>query len=196
MGEGRAHIMGDKIYRAAVFPKQGFRSVLYRSWTGRGPIGAFIGLNPGKADGQRDDMTATKYVGFAKRWGWRGYWAFNLFEFVATSPLVLAARAAQQLPLNTERDCAIHEYQGNLDMICLAWGNPPPRGYLREAWVEQTEKVVGMLARWQRESSRDVMLVVAGATKSGNPVHLSRFPYVAKPRPVAPLDVITLQGTS
>jgi hypothetical protein len=185
MGEGLSHIMGDRIYRAAVFPKPGFRSVLYRSWTGKGPVGAFVGLNPGKADGARDDMTATKYLGFAKRWGWHAYWAFNLFEYVATDPKALAARA-DILPVNTEKGCVIQDYLGSIDVVCLAWGNPPGRGYLKEQWVTQTEKVLSMLARWQRESRRDAMIVVAGSTKGGHPVHLSRFPYVKEPRPVTP----------
>jgi hypothetical protein len=186
--------MGDKVVRAATFPQPGLRATLYRSWSSKRDqnrqVGAFIGLNPGKADGTRDDMTAAKYLGFAKRWGWTSYWAFNLFEYVATNPADLEARAAQGLPLNTKRYCAIQDYLDHVSVVCLAWGNPPPRGYLKEQWVTQTEKVLSMLSMWQR--SRGGLLVVAGSTKAGNPVHLSRFPYVKEPRPVTPLDVPTL----
>lgn len=189
MGEGLSRIMGDKIYRTATFPAPGFRATLYRSWERGGKVGAFIGLNPGKADGRVDDMTATKYMGFAKRWGWSAYWAFNLFEYVVTSPAVLRKRILADQPVNITPDSPLLDTLPHLNTVCLAWGNPPWGGDAGSVWHQRVDDVLAILARWQREASNvghDTWVVCAGATKQGHPVHLSRYGYVKDPKYCSP----------
>src|SRR5258707_10232275 len=49
----------------------------------------FVMLNPSTADGQGDDPTIRKCVGFAQRWGYDRMKVVNLFAYRATDPRML-----------------------------------------------------------------------------------------------------------
>jgi hypothetical protein len=76
-------------WRAAQFvTEQGrvYRYDLRRCWDPDGPEVLFIGLNPSKADHMNDDQTVRLWRGFAKRWGYGGFQALNVYNVVATNP--------------------------------------------------------------------------------------------------------------
>ena len=66
----------------------------YRWWLRR-CLGAgegcllFVGLNPSRADGQRDDPTLRRLIGFARQWGYRELLVLNLFARMSPSPAAL-----------------------------------------------------------------------------------------------------------
>lgn len=63
-----------------------YRYVLYRVWDKGLPRVAFIGLNPSTANEQIDDPTIRRVRGFAKNWGYGGFYMLNLFAFVTAHP--------------------------------------------------------------------------------------------------------------
>lgn len=170
------------IERGATFTKPGFRTVLRRNWGDQNdldkPCGVFIGLNPGLADDKRDDATARKYVGFGSRWGWRGYIALNLFDYVATTPTDLYLRIFNSQEVCTDRDyTALQLCIPVKPPVCLASGNAPGNKIVRAAWLERVERVLNILA------DAGIEPICAAVTKDGWPAHLSRLPYVESPRP-------------
>lgn len=166
--------MTKAVRRAATFSAPGFRSSLGRFWDEHKELGLFIGLNPGKANAEIDDMTALKYIGFADRWGWGGYLAFNLFEYVATDPRDLVKRIIDGLPVNPpDPNGGLRRWLTSTTTVCLAWGNRPPR--IRKEWESRVHEVLGMVRH-----SR-CRIVAAKITKTGDPAHLSRLPYTDAP---------------
>ncbi len=74
---------------AAFSPCGQYRRWLKRLWQPAAPRLIFIGLNPSRADGQRDDPTLRRLVGFAQRWGYGSLEVLNLFARISPSPPVL-----------------------------------------------------------------------------------------------------------
>lgn len=75
---------------AAVFSPCGrYRWWLGRIWEPRGPRLLFVGLNPSRADAQRDDPTLRRLLRFAHDWGYGGLEVMNLFARVSPSPALL-----------------------------------------------------------------------------------------------------------
>lgn len=56
----------------------------------RGKVIGFFGVNPSRADANRDDNTSKKWIGFCKRWGAERYIAGNVFAYRATDVTELA----------------------------------------------------------------------------------------------------------
>jgi hypothetical protein len=76
---------------SAVFSLCGkYRYLLTRVWNESLPVVCWLQLNPSTADGETDDHTVRKNLGFAKRWGFGGIQIVNLFAYRATNPKVLA----------------------------------------------------------------------------------------------------------
>lgn len=46
----------------------------------------FVGLNPSRADGQRDDPTLRRLQGFSQHWGYHHLVVLNLFARISPSP--------------------------------------------------------------------------------------------------------------
>ncbi|KKN81380.1 hypothetical protein LCGC14_0319930 [marine sediment metagenome] len=174
--QGRDEV--NAIRRGAHFSGPGFRTSLLRVWDEGKETGAFIGLNPGMANGDVDDMTATKMVGFAKRWGWGAYIAYNLFEYVATDPseLVARIRAGHEVGVNPIEAMDLI----NHSTVCLAWGNPIPKIKM------ECEVRIALILKFLTCSAWRCRTIVAGTTKGGHPSHLSRLPYVDSPWVVSP----------
>ena len=74
---------------AAFSPCGQYRWWLERLWQPAAPRLLFIGLNPSRADGQRNDPTLRRLLGFAQRWGYGSLEVLNLFARVSPSPAVL-----------------------------------------------------------------------------------------------------------
>lgn len=155
--------------RGATFSQPNMRAVLTRIWDESKPIGIFVGANPGLADDKRDDATARKYVGFGQRWGWGGYLAFNLFQWVATDMHELISRIRNGLPVNPSNP---DEWMGDLELntvVCFAWGRTPPE--IRGEWSKRVTAYLAISGP----------TVCAARNKDGSPAHLSRLPYIDRP---------------
>jgi len=101
---------------ADISPCGRFRYRLARRWAA-GPALVFIMLNPSKADGDIDDPTVRKCIGFAKRLGYSGVEIVNLFAYRATDPADLK-RAGY--PVGDENDAAIMAAV----MLAVIFGKP------------------------------------------------------------------------
>ena len=78
------------IAAAAQFSPCGrYRWWLQRCWDPQRPPLLFIGLNPSRADAQRDDPTLRRLLGFARAWGYGGLEVLNLFARISASPAAL-----------------------------------------------------------------------------------------------------------
>lgn len=104
---------------------EGCRFWLKRAW-GPGPCIAWVGLNPSTADGEKDDPTMLREIGFSYRWGYGSLIKLNIFPIISPSP------AAMRLLLH-RHDFHLHNLMVN-DEICAdlltkadarmaAWGN-------------------------------------------------------------------------
>jgi hypothetical protein len=145
------------------------RASLERIWDPKGTIGIFVGANPGQADAVTNDATVRKYIGFAQRWGWGGFLAVNLFQWVATDMQELIARVAAGQPCNPPGCDRWFDDVMNGTPICFAWGRTPPK--IRAAWEDRVAAYTELTPP----------TVCAGKNKDGSPVHLSRYPYTAAP---------------
>ena len=97
-----------------------FRYRLWRRWKDGSRVAVFIMLNPSTADGEKDDATIRKCVGFADRMGCNGIEIINLFAYRATKPSDRKAAGYLVGPDNYSHIRAVlNTYSDNV--IC-AWG--------------------------------------------------------------------------
>lgn len=91
-------------------------------WQPEAPRLIFIGLNPSRADGQRDDPTLRRLLGFARRWGFGSLEVLNLFARISPSPAVLR-RVAD--PVGAEADAWLQQRLAAQPeaTLWLGWGN-------------------------------------------------------------------------
>lgn len=107
---------------AVISACQNYRYVLWRSW---GPATAparyvmFIGLNPSTADGDLDDPTIRRCVGFARGWGYDTLCMTNLFALRATDPRVMLRSPN---PIGPENDWTLAHLAAGAGLIVAAWG--------------------------------------------------------------------------
>ncbi|MDA0717986.1 MAG: DUF1643 domain-containing protein [Cyanobacteria bacterium] len=132
-----------------------YRWWLERVWQPAAPRLLFIGLNPSRADGQRDDPTLRRLLGFSRRWGFGSLEVLNLFARISPSPAVLH-RAAD--PVGTEADAWIQKrLTANPQApVWLGWGN-------QGAWQSRERSVQAFL--------QGRGLLTLGCTASGQPRH-------------------------
>jgi hypothetical protein len=81
---------------AAFSPCGHYRWWLERVWAPERPRLIYVGLNPSRADGCRDDPTLRRLQGFARAWGYGALEVLNLFARISVSPALLR-RAAPRL---------------------------------------------------------------------------------------------------
>jgi len=78
---------GGNLSRSAIISADGkYRYHLYRRVADGGRIAMFIMLNPSTADGEADDPTIRKCLGFCRRWRYGELHVVNLFAVRATAP--------------------------------------------------------------------------------------------------------------
>lgn len=157
MEEGRASNVAftSKTVHAAFSPCWYYRWWLERLWQPAAPRLIFIGLNPSRADGQRDDPTLRRLVGFAQRWGFGSLEVVNLFACISPSPAVLR-RAAD--PVGAEADGWMQQRLAANPQapVWLGWGN-------QGGWRGRDQEVLALL--------QGHGLWALGLTAAGQPRH-------------------------
>ena len=102
-----------------------FRWWLTRRWRHGGRVLIFLGLNPSRADAERDDPTLRRLIGFAGDWGYDALVVVNLFARISASPSVLR-RCCDPIGLDADaallRWCQLWAHQEAWALWC-GWGN-------------------------------------------------------------------------
>lgn len=146
-------------------PCSTWRYALWRQWDYANNV-MFIGLNPSTADERTNDMTITKCIGYAKRWGFGGIYMLNLFAFVSTMPegMYLADD-----PIGPGNDEALSYYRTKVGLVVAAWGGSVPVRYRpRIRWQSRIQQVLECIGR---------PVECLGRTNDGSPRHPSRLGY-------------------
>ena len=140
---------------AAFSPCGRYRWWLERLWQPAAPRLIFIGLNPSRAGGQRDDPTLLRLVGFAQRWGFGSLEVLNLFARISPSPAVLR-RATD--PVGADTDAWIQRRLAAQPeaTLWLGWGN-------QGSWRGRDQEVLALL--------QGHGLWALGLTAAGQPRH-------------------------
>jgi hypothetical protein len=149
---------------AIVSPDGRYRYQLWRQW-GEGDDAescVFIMLNPSTADGETDDPTIRKCVGFADRWGWRRIDIVNLFAYRATKPADLFKA---DNPVGPYQQCYIRAALFHAAVVVCAWGS-------HGGYRSQDKAVISLL------DAADVAPFFAlGFDQKGRPRHPLMMPY-------------------
>lgn len=133
-----------------------YRYELTRRWAG-GPVATFVMLNPSTADGEQDDPTIRRCIGYAKAWDCGGLRVYNLYAYRAAKPADLFKADDPIGPdndawLRAMADVAVDEHAP----IVAAWGvNARP---------ERVAEVCRMRGMAQQLRALDT-------TKDGHPRH-------------------------
>lgn len=158
-----AVLSADKTKRYAL--EQRLNQDLFAAQRGRV---MFLMLNPSQADAQTDDLTFTKCVGFAQRWGFQDLAIGNVFPIRETNPKKVF------LPY-TQPPCSLDdpEAQYHLErmaassrMIVVGWGDYEAAGHPSTA----------ILCRLF-DLAPTTPIMCLGRTQSGFPRHPSRLGY-------------------
>lgn len=146
-----------------------YRYKLWRRWSVDHDcpswVPAFVMLNPSTADGDRDDPTIRRCVGFARGWGYKGVDIYNLFAYRATDPSDLAR--ARDI-VGPENGKYLREIFGR-QVIVAAWGAHPVAR-------DRAQRLVAA-------ASPMACLSCLGVTASGAPRHPLYVRADAKPVP-------------
>ncbi|TPL30927.1 DUF1643 domain-containing protein [Mesorhizobium sp. B2-4-7] len=129
----------------------------------------FVMLNPSTADGDEDDPTIRRCVGFARAWGYDRLDVLNLFAYRATDPQALLALNHNDDPVGEHNRRAFNEVLLTgypVGTIICAWG-------VHGAYLGQDETALGWVGSRQRFS--------LGLTKDGHPKHPLYLPKDALP---------------
>jgi hypothetical protein len=150
-----------------------YRWTLHRAWDLARPRLLFIGLNPSRADAERDDPTLRRLSGFAQSWGFGCLEVVNLFGRCSASPAVLR-RCSD--PIGPESDHWLKQGLARLqsqagDALWLGWGNGG-------TWRQRDQQVLALLAE---KLPADLPLLAIGLTASGQPRHPLYAPAAAQP---------------
>ena len=139
-----------------------YRWWLRRQWQPGLPPLVFIGLNPSRADAERDDPTLRRIVGFARQWGFGSVTVLNLFARISPSPALLK-RAAD--PVGPDNDRWLQGAQDGRAAIWLGWGN-------QGGWRGRDRQVLELLRQGLvGEPHRESRLLCLGLTALGQPRH-------------------------
>lgn len=139
---------------AIITPCGTYRYLLSRRWADGGSPLHFIMLNPSTADGQEDDPTIRRCIGFGKRFGFNAIDVMNLFALRATDPKELAKHGDPVGPMNDGFLSGFLPFS----TVVAAWGT---KGVLRG----RDREVVKAL------QERNLWLDCLGKTKAGHPRH-------------------------
>ena len=110
--ESSAKISGDGLYRYN----------LIRQWDLDLPRVLFVMLNPSTADGQSDDPTVRRCIGFARTWGFGSIEIVNLFAWRATNPRELAK---VEDPVGFLNESSLRIARERSSLVIAAWGADP-----------------------------------------------------------------------
>lgn len=151
-----------------------YRWVLGRQWTVRpgATFDLWVMLNPSTADGQQDDPTIRRCIGFSQRWGADGLRVVNLYALRATDPGALLDHPDPVGPNNDHVLRVTAEVTRSTGgRIIAAWGAHPMAA----------KRAPGVLKLLRGKP------VALGLTKAGAPRHplyvrgdAETIPYLAK----------------
>lgn len=110
--------LGEGISGAVFSEDRRYRYQLWRIWDREKPALIFIGLNPSTAGGIHDDPTIMKLAAAAKRLGYGGLYAGNLFAVVSPNPEELRYGDAVG-----DNDRYLEELKHVAGVIVAGWGN-------------------------------------------------------------------------
>src|SRR5690349_6309203 len=96
-----------------------YRYLLWRTWNPEHAPVTFIMGNPSTADGQSDDPTLRRCLGFAHSWGFGGLLVVNAFAYRSPSPQDLF-RVAD--PVGPKCDEYLIEIAKQSACLVVAWG--------------------------------------------------------------------------
>lgn len=160
------------IKRYALIDESGlYRYNLTRTW-GSGERLLFIMLNPSTADGERDDATIRRCIGFAKQWKYGAIEVVNLFALRATDPMELINcryRDGVSDPVGPDNNHHIRKAADRAERIIAAWGS-----WAKPSFRDRAKAVTAML-RWHEKT-----LFCLKKSKGGDPCHPVRLPYDCK----------------
>lgn len=134
-----------------------YRHMLRRRWSD-GPLVGFIALNPSTAGEGSEDSTSRQFKGFAKRWGYGGYTATNLYDVISTDPKRLAWLPD---PISAVNGFYLDWLASVHDVIVFAWG--------RNADPVRAREVASRV--WRQCDRRGGTVAALGWTANGQPRH-------------------------
>ena len=121
----------------------------------------FVMLNPSTADGEKDDATIRRCVGFAKAWNYERLEVVNLFAYRATKPRdLLAFQKQHNDPIGWENSGLIKDAASEAGIIVCAWG-----AFADE--LDPTRDHAETVRGWLGDRPHYAL----GFTKDGNPRH-------------------------
>ena len=143
--------------------------LLRRLGTGDGCL-LYIGLNPSRANGQRDDPTLRRLIGFTRQWGYRELLVLNLFARISPSP---AALLRVRDPIGGQNDVILNRWlkrwsrTSGIDLWC-GWGANGARWDRAQLVLGNIQRLLPQRRRSVPDSPHPLML---GLTASGQPRH-------------------------
>lgn len=105
---------------AIISPCGTWRYRLERNVLPEGAVGMFCWVNPSTADGQIDDASSRKGIGFATRLAWSRYILVNPFAFRAKD--INDLRTAHD-PIGPDNDRHIEQAMRDADVHVVGWGS-------------------------------------------------------------------------
>lgn len=142
----------------------------------------FVMLNPSTADGDMDDPTIRRCVGFAKSWGYDRMEVVNLFAYRATKPIKLLALNHDDDPVGPLNINAIRTAMDQqVNRIVCAWG-------ANGSHLGQDETVLGWIEDYADFLDERPEIVALGLTAEGHPRHPLYLPADAEPFPYSGAD--------
>lgn len=130
-----------------------------------GPVYAFFGINPSKADAQEDDPTVRKWAGFTKTWGGSRFIVGNVWPLRATYVRDLA-NATKWAHIDRENWAHLLRIATEADVLVPCWGDRKKA----PAWIRgDMDKTLAWLLTIGGATGKAVRCF--GKTKGGDPMH-------------------------
>lgn len=130
----------------------------------------FVMLNPSTADGDEDDRTIRRCVGFAQAWGYDRLDVVNLFAWRSTDPREMLAMTAKGDPIGEYNQRAVQLAVQEAGIVVCGWG-------AHGGHIDQDETVLGWI-----EDAGGVPHALR-VTKEGYPTHPLYLPGALVPVP-------------
>lgn len=128
--ERKTEMRTDGIFRSAEISLCGeYRTELVRIWNRSLPVCVWCAMNPSTADGEEDDPSVRKMIGFSSRLGYGGFHLFNVLALRSPYPSYLLRHPSPRYEPNVawrlaERAKEILHLPSK-DPVIMACGNIP-----------------------------------------------------------------------
>ena len=167
---------------ANLSPCETYRWALRRWWFTHelydGLILPWIMLNPSYGDGEIDDLTLQRIIGFSWRWGFDGILVVNLFPYRSPKPSALQEWLRWDQRRDWDARDALWENQAHVagllrpfDAAMAAWGSPG--GSLGWTTALAADSMLDAINDPDAEAGRSAVLKLfcLGETAAGDPTH-------------------------